>query len=37
MNKNIVAVDLGNINTVAVSNEKEIIIESRLRMEKTRP
>ena len=31
MNKNIVAVDLGNINTVAVSNEKEIIIESRLK------
>lgn len=31
MSKNIVAVDLGNINTVAVSNEKEIIIESRLK------
>ena len=31
MNKNVVAVDLGNINTVAVSNEKEIIIESRLK------
>jgi plasmid segregation protein ParM len=31
MSKNIVAVDLGNINTVAISNEKEIIIESRLK------
>lgn len=32
MSKNtLVSVDLGNINTVAVSNEKEVIIESRLK------
>lgn len=32
MNKNsLVSVDLGNINTVAVSNEREVIIESRIK------